>query len=122
MGIGWELRFHPALIDLKTRLDDGVLGQLICVDTEQGEYLPLYHPDEDYRESYAARSDLGGGVVYLVRRYTRLTISSGCSAFRRRSPRLAVESGIWRSTSKTAPMRSYSDTRETTAHSPCTST
>ena len=63
VGIGCQFRFHPALIDLKTRLDDGVLGQLICVDTEQGEYLPLYHPDEDYRESYAARSDLGGGVI-----------------------------------------------------------
>jgi predicted dehydrogenase len=28
-----------------------------------GEYLPHWHPYEDYRESYAARADLGGGVV-----------------------------------------------------------
>ena len=28
-----------------------------------GEYLPNWHPWEDYRESYAARDDLGGGVV-----------------------------------------------------------
>jgi len=28
-----------------------------------GEYLPAWHPWEDYRQGYAARSDLGGGVV-----------------------------------------------------------
>jgi len=28
-----------------------------------GEYLPGWHPWEDYRQSYAARKELGGGVV-----------------------------------------------------------
>ena len=28
-----------------------------------GEYLPAWHPWEDYRKGYAARADLGGGVV-----------------------------------------------------------
>jgi predicted dehydrogenase len=28
-----------------------------------GEYLPDWHPWEDYRQGYAARRDLGGGVV-----------------------------------------------------------
>jgi predicted dehydrogenase len=28
-----------------------------------GEYLPAWHPWEDYRQGYAARADLGGGVV-----------------------------------------------------------
>jgi predicted dehydrogenase len=33
------------------------------VHAVQAEYLPLFHPYEDYRRSYAARADLGGGVV-----------------------------------------------------------
>jgi predicted dehydrogenase len=33
------------------------------VHVEEGEYLPGWHPYEDYRTSYAARRDLGGGVV-----------------------------------------------------------
>ena len=28
-----------------------------------GEYLPGWHPYEDYRAMYAARADLGGGVI-----------------------------------------------------------
>jgi predicted dehydrogenase len=28
-----------------------------------GEYLPKWHPYEDYRESYAAKAALGGGVI-----------------------------------------------------------
>jgi predicted dehydrogenase len=61
--IGCQLRFHPALRALKRLIDDGKLGRLVAVHAEQGEYLPSYHPYEDYRESYAARRDLGGGVV-----------------------------------------------------------
>jgi predicted dehydrogenase len=33
------------------------------VQIEQAEYLPSFHPYEDYRTSYAARRDLGGGVI-----------------------------------------------------------
>jgi predicted dehydrogenase len=31
-----------------------------------GEYLPNWHPWEDYRQSYAARADLGGGVIVTL--------------------------------------------------------
>ncbi|MGE5252117.1 MAG: Gfo/Idh/MocA family oxidoreductase, partial [Bacteroidota bacterium] len=31
-----------------------------------GEYLPNWHPWEDYRRSYAARADLGGGVIVTL--------------------------------------------------------
>ncbi|MEO7838871.1 MAG: Gfo/Idh/MocA family oxidoreductase, partial [Anaerolineales bacterium] len=30
------------------------------------EYLPQWHPWEDYRQSYAARADLGGGVIVTL--------------------------------------------------------
>jgi predicted dehydrogenase len=31
-----------------------------------GEYLPDWHPWEDYRQSYSARQDLGGGVLLTL--------------------------------------------------------
>jgi predicted dehydrogenase len=40
-----------------------VLGNLLGVRATIGEYLPNWHPYEDYRIMYAARADLGGGVV-----------------------------------------------------------
>ena len=39
------------------------LGTLTEAEFDYAEYLPDWHPYEDYRTSYAARADLGGGVV-----------------------------------------------------------
>lgn len=61
--VGCQLRFDPTLEKVKAWLDKGVIGQLISVNCQVGEWLPGWHPWEDYRASYAARADLGGGVV-----------------------------------------------------------
>jgi len=63
VAVGCQLRFHPALQSLKSLTGGGAIGRVLSVRAEQGEYLPSYHPYEDYRQSYAARKDLGGGVV-----------------------------------------------------------
>jgi predicted dehydrogenase len=61
--VGYNFRFHPALIRLKRVVEQGVLGNIVSVSSTIGEYLPAWHPYEDYRMMYAARSDLGGGVI-----------------------------------------------------------
>jgi len=61
--VGYMLRFHPLLQQVKAWLGDGTLGQPLHWRSTWGEYLPDWHPWEDYRESYAARRDLGGGPV-----------------------------------------------------------
>lgn len=61
--VGYQWRFHPLLIELKDYLATKPLGRMIAVRATYGEYLPGWHPYEDYRQSYAARSDLGGGVL-----------------------------------------------------------
>ena len=61
--VGCQWRFHPAVRWLLAVLRAGTLGRLIRADVEYGEYLPDWHPYEDYRTSYAARADLGGGLV-----------------------------------------------------------
>jgi predicted dehydrogenase len=61
--VGYQLRFHPCVRTLASVIESGVLGSLLAVRATVGEYLPGFHPYEDYRQSYASRADLGGGVV-----------------------------------------------------------
>lgn len=61
--VGYNFRFHPALKRLKDLVAEGSLGRILGVHAEIGEYLPNWHRYEDYRAMYAARADLGGGVV-----------------------------------------------------------
>ncbi len=61
--VGYQLRFHPCLHKLAEIVQSGILGNLLAVRSTIGEYLPNWHPYEDYRQTYAARADLGGGVV-----------------------------------------------------------
>ena len=61
--VGYQLRFHPCLRVLADTVRCGILGNLLAVRATVGEYLPNWHPYEDYRQMYAARADLGGGVV-----------------------------------------------------------
>jgi predicted dehydrogenase len=61
--VGYQFRFHPALNHLKSLVDSGFFGRILTVHAEIGEYLPNWHKYEDYRQMYAARADLGGGVI-----------------------------------------------------------
>jgi predicted dehydrogenase len=61
--VGYQLRFHPCFLRMKEIVDSGVLGNLLAVRAAVGEYLPGWHRYEDYRQGYAARADLGGGVI-----------------------------------------------------------
>lgn len=61
--VGFQFRYHPTLNKAKELIEAGVLGKILTVHAHWGEYLPNWHPWEDYRASYAARDDLGGGVI-----------------------------------------------------------
>src|SRR5215216_4165142 len=61
--IGFQFRFHPGLLRAKQLIADGEIGRIISAHVHFGEYLPAWHPWEDYRQGYAARADMGGGVV-----------------------------------------------------------
>jgi predicted dehydrogenase len=64
--VGFQLRFHPGLQQIHELLNSGALGKLLSAHAHWGEYLPTWHPWEDYRKSYSARGDLGGGVVLTL--------------------------------------------------------
>ncbi len=61
--VGYQMRYHPALLRLRERLAAGEIGRPVSARLDFGEYLPGWHPYEDYRESYAAVRALGGGVL-----------------------------------------------------------
>jgi len=61
--VGCQWRYHPCVKWLAEVIASGTLGQPREATIEYAEFLPDWHPYEDYRQSYAARADLGGGVV-----------------------------------------------------------
>ena len=61
--VAYQLRYHPGFVRLREMLAAGAVGKLLSVRAEVGEYLPGFHPYEDYRRMYASKSALGGGVT-----------------------------------------------------------
>ncbi len=61
--VAYQWRFHPLLARVHDLLVHASLGRILAVRAECGDYLPGWHPYEDYRRMYAARRDQGGGVI-----------------------------------------------------------
>jgi predicted dehydrogenase len=61
--IAYQLRFHPCLTLAHELYAGGAIGRGIACRSIVGEYLPGWHGYEDYRQMYASRRALGGGVV-----------------------------------------------------------
>ncbi|MGE0449771.1 MAG: Gfo/Idh/MocA family protein [Vicinamibacterales bacterium] len=64
--VGFQFRFHPGLRQLRDWITTGALGAVVSAHAHWGEYLPDMHPWEDYRTGYAARPELGGGVLLTL--------------------------------------------------------
>ncbi len=61
--VAFQFRFHPGMVKIRQLIEDGEIGRVISANVHFGEYLPAWHPWEDYRKGYAALSNMGGGVV-----------------------------------------------------------
>lgn len=61
--VAFQFRFHPGMLRAKQLIEAGEIGRIVSAHVHFGEYLPAWHPWEDYRKGYAARADMGGGVV-----------------------------------------------------------
>lgn len=64
--IGFVMRYHPFVNVIKEKLNDRVIGDIYSCRFEFGSYLPNWHPWENYKEGYAARKSLGGGVINTI--------------------------------------------------------
>jgi predicted dehydrogenase len=61
--VGFQFRFHPALQRAAELLSEDAIGRVLSFRAQYNEYLPGCHPWEDYRQGYAARAEMGGGVI-----------------------------------------------------------
>jgi predicted dehydrogenase len=61
--VGYNLRFNPGIRMLKQFVEEGVAGRILWARAEVAQYLPDWRPWQDYRQSYTARQELGGGII-----------------------------------------------------------
>ncbi|MCW3151045.1 Gfo/Idh/MocA family oxidoreductase [Achromobacter spanius] len=61
--MGCNLRFLPALAQMRQRLLGTDMGAIVRGDFQAGQWLPDWRPATDYRKSYSASPALGGGVM-----------------------------------------------------------
>ena len=61
--IGYNLRYLPSLQHFRDLLGERVIGKVLSVRCEIGQYLPSWRPDSDYRHGVSARHELGGGAL-----------------------------------------------------------
>lgn len=61
-----NFRFHTVFTKIKELIEEERFGRILFARIQAGQYLPDWHPWEDYREGYSARKELGGGVVLTL--------------------------------------------------------
>ena len=60
---GYNLRFSTSLQHFRKLLGEGIIGDLLSVRCEVGQYLPSWRPESDYRQGVSAKRELGGGAL-----------------------------------------------------------
>jgi predicted dehydrogenase len=61
--VGYDLHFDPGIQKIKQLLAENVIGKVVSVNAQVGQYLPDWRPAEDYRAGMSARKETGGGVM-----------------------------------------------------------
>jgi predicted dehydrogenase len=63
IAVGYNLRFNRGLTQLKSYVEKKSMGKIYYIRAEMGQFLPDWRPWQDYRQSYTARKELGGGII-----------------------------------------------------------
>lgn len=61
--VGFNLRFHAPVRQLVDLVQAGDVGRVLSARLWFGYHLPSWRPGTDYRHTYSARADLGGGIL-----------------------------------------------------------
>ena len=63
LAVAMNLRFHPGPATVHRIVRSGEIGRPLLAHVSFGSFLPDWRPNVDYRRSYSARADLGGGIA-----------------------------------------------------------
>lgn len=63
LTVGYNLRFSPSLMKFRELVNENVIGKVVSVRCEAGQYLPYWRPGTRYQETVSANKNLGGGVL-----------------------------------------------------------
>ena len=61
--MAYVFRFSPLIKKVKDLITNNVIGKVYFARGEFSEYLPDWHPYEDYRSFYMSEKKLGGGSI-----------------------------------------------------------
>ncbi len=61
--LGFQNRYHICIKEAKRVLEEGQIGNIQSVASEFSERLTTMHTYEDYRQTYMAKADMGGGPI-----------------------------------------------------------
>jgi len=64
--VGYQFRFHPCFKQIRRWLEEGTIGRPLSARAHYGDYMPGWHPWEDYRTTYSAVPGMGGGAVLTL--------------------------------------------------------
>ncbi|WP_195652790.1 Gfo/Idh/MocA family protein [Bacteroides cellulosilyticus] len=92
--VACPLRYNPVLQYIKQNVD---VGKVVSVRAMSSSYLPDWRPGQDYRETYSAHTDLGGGVdIDLIHEWDYLTwifgMPTACSGVAGKYSNLEIDS------------------------------
>ncbi|MEM1689054.1 MAG: Gfo/Idh/MocA family oxidoreductase [Candidatus Hadarchaeales archaeon] len=63
ISVGYNFRFHPGMRLVKKIIESGEIGKVMFGRAQAEQYLPDWRPWQDYRKSYTARKEMGGGII-----------------------------------------------------------
>jgi len=64
--VGYMMRYHPCMLKITDWINQDKVGKVVSLRAIWGEYLPDWHPWEDYRTTYAAKRGMGGGPALTL--------------------------------------------------------
>ncbi len=61
--VGFDMHYDLGLQKVKSLIQQKVIGQIVSVNAQVGQYLPDWRPQEDYSKGMSAKKETGGGVM-----------------------------------------------------------
>lgn len=71
--VGSNWKFHPSFRRMKDAIEANLLGRITSARCQFGWYLPNWRPSTDYRKTYSARAEFGGGILLDSHEFDYLT-------------------------------------------------